>query len=209
LQTLQTYTDDKLIELTLAGEPRSYEVLVRRYTRLVFNIAFQIVKEEGAAADVTQETFLKAYKALARFRIGQKFKPWLLRIATNSALNVIRASAQYSSLDDLLLESPADEPRSKEDIEGEVESKMLQEELSRVLASLKPIHRHIFLLRYQYDLSYEEIAEVMNEPVSTIKSLLFRARTAVRERFKEMPEASGPETSKPQASKPQASKEDR
>jgi RNA polymerase sigma-70 factor (ECF subfamily) len=190
LQTLQTYTDDKLIELTLAGEQRCYEVLVRRYTRLVFNIAFQIVKEEGAAADVTQETFLKAYKALARFRIGQKFKPWLLRIATNSALNVIRASSQHTSLDDLLIESPADEPRSKEDIESEVESKMLQEELARVLASLKPIHRHIFLLRYQYDLSYEEISEVMNEPVSTIKSLLFRARAAVRERFKEMPEAS-------------------
>lgn len=207
MQTLQTYTDDKLIELTLAGEQRSYEALVRRYTRLVYNVAFQIVKEEGAAADVTQETFLKAYKALDRFRIGQKFKPWLLRIATNSALNVIRASSKHTSLDDLLIESPADEPRSKEDIESEVESKMLQEELSRVLATLKPIHRHIFLLRYQHDLSYEEISEVMSEPVSTIKSLLFRARTAVRERFKEMPEAQ--EKSKPETSKTQNITEDR
>jgi len=183
LHTFDKYEDDKLIELTLHGEKRGYEALVRRYQGLVYNVVYQLLKEEQSAADVSQEAFLKAYKALSTFDRRRSFRHWLLRIATNTALNVIRANRPSESLELLLEESPSDEPRSSQNVENEVESNMVGEQLMRILNSMKAVHRHIFLLRYQRELSYEEIAEIMGEPVSTIKSALFRARSKVRELF--------------------------
>jgi RNA polymerase sigma-70 factor, ECF subfamily len=185
LQTLLTYDDDRLIELTLRGEKRSYEAIVRKYEKLVFNVVFQMLRDDSSAADVTQEAFVKAFKALNTFDRKRSFRPWLLRIATNSALNLIRANKPYESLEALLEEAPAEEPRSHQDVEREVESILVGERLEMVLNAMKPIHRHVFLLRYQRDLSYEEISEIMGEPVTTIKSLLFRARAKVREMFSE------------------------
>jgi RNA polymerase sigma-70 factor (ECF subfamily) len=79
-----------------------------------------------------------------------------------------------------LEDSPGAEPVSKTNLESEVENRILKEQLNQALNELKPIHRHIFLLRYQHDLSYEEISAVLEEPVSTVKSLLFRVRNKVR-----------------------------
>jgi len=185
LQTLLTYDDDRLIELTLRGDKRSYEAIVRKYEKLVFNVVYQLLRDDSSAADVTQEAFVKAYKALNTFDRKRSFRPWLLRIATNTALNLIRANKPYESLESLLEEAPAEEPRSHQDVEKEVESVLVGERLEKVLNDMKPIHRHVFLLRYQRDLSYEEISEIMGEPVTTIKSLLFRARSKVREMFSE------------------------
>jgi RNA polymerase sigma-70 factor, ECF subfamily len=185
LQVLQTYDDDRLIELTLRGEKRGYEAIVRKYEKLVFNVVFQMLRDDGLAADITQETFLKAYKALNTFDRKRSFRPWLLRIATNSALNLIRANKPYESLESLLEEAPTEEPRSGQDVEHEVEANLIGERLEIILNSMKPVHRHVFLLRYQRELSYEEISEIMGEPITTIKSLLFRARAKVREMYLE------------------------
>jgi RNA polymerase sigma-70 factor, ECF subfamily len=180
LDDLKNLDDNELIRLTLRGKKRAYENLVLRYQKLVFNVIYQILKQQDSAADMTQETFLKAYKALPTFRIGCALRPWLLRIATNCALNHVRSARPYQSLEQLLEETPAVEPVSREDVEGEVETRLDEERLITVLASLPPQHRHVFLLRYQHDLSYEEIGEIMDQPVTTIKSLLFRVRTRVR-----------------------------
>jgi RNA polymerase sigma-70 factor, ECF subfamily len=180
LDDVKTLDDNELIRLTLRGNKRAYENLVLRYQKLVFNVIYQILKQQDSAADMTQETFLKAYKALPTFRIGCAFRPWLLRIATNCALNHVRNTRPYQSLEQLLEETPAVEPVSREDVESEVETRLDEERLITVLASLPPQHRHVFLLRYQHDLSYEEIGEIMDQPITTIKSLLFRVRTRVR-----------------------------
>jgi RNA polymerase sigma-70 factor, ECF subfamily len=180
LDDLKNLDDNELIRLTLRGNKRAYENLVLRYQKLVFNVIYQILKQQDSAADMTQETFLKAYKALPTFRIGCALRPWLLRIATNCALNHVRSTRPYQSLEQLLEETPAVEPVSREDVEGEVETRLDEERLISVLASLPPQHRHVFLLRYQHDLSYEEIGEIMDQPMTTIKSLLFRVRTRVR-----------------------------
>jgi RNA polymerase sigma-70 factor, ECF subfamily len=185
LQILQTYDDDRLIELTLRGEKRGYEAIVRKYEKLVFNVVFQMLRDDSSAAEITQEAFLKAYKALNTFDRKRSFRPWLLRIATNTALNLIRAKKPYESLESLLEEAPAEEPRSGQYVEHEVEANLIGERLEVILNSMKPVHRHVFLLRYQRELSYEEISEIMGEPVTTIKSLLFRARAKVREMYLE------------------------
>ncbi len=178
--SLKQQTDQNLIKLSIKGNKSAYEAIVLRYQKLVYNVVFQLVKSKETANDVTQETFIKAYKALPTFRENLALRPWLLRIATNSSLNALRGAKSVESLDYLLEDSPGAEPVSKTNLESEVENRILKEQLNQALNELKPIHRHIFLLRYQHDLSYEEISAVLEEPVSTVKSLLFRVRNKVR-----------------------------
>lgn len=176
--------DSQLVALTLSGNARAYEAIVRRYQKLVYNVLYQMFHDHETAADITQETFMKAFKALPTFRKESPLKPWLLRIATNSGLNVIRSakSKYHDSLDSMLEENPLDEPSSGQNVESEVEWRLSQAMLNDALMALPARHRHIFLLRYQHDLSYADIATVMEEPETTIKSMLFR----IREKLKKM-----------------------
>lgn len=177
--------DASLVKACLDGEKRAYEVLLRRYQKLVYNVLFQMVHSHESAADLTQETFLKAYRALNTFRLDAKFKPWLLRIATNTCLNAIRDNKEHDSLDDILEDNPAAEPAFDERIEEIVEWRLTHDKLAAALKRLPVRHRHVFILRYQHDLPYEEIAEVSGESVSTIKSLLFRIREKLRKMLSE------------------------
>lgn len=180
MQGLLKREDNEIIALVIQGNHRAYEVIVLRYQKLVFNIIYQIVKQQDSAADLTQDTFLKAFQALNTFRQGAALRPWLLRIASNTALNHVRSTKPYQSLEQLLEDLPGQEPASNDDVEKKVESKMNEERLMEVLETLQPQHRHLFLLRYQHDLSYEDIGSVLDLPVTTIKSLLFRVRSKVR-----------------------------
>jgi RNA polymerase sigma-70 factor (ECF subfamily) len=172
--------DSRLVSETLSGNLKSYEALVRRYQKLVYNVIYQMVLNHESASDLTQDTFLKAFKALSNFRLEARFKPWLLRIASNGALNYIRDRKEAGSLDEMLEENPASEPASSFDVEREVEWRLSQGMLSDALAQLSPRHRQFFVLRYQHDLSYDDISQITGEPESTIKPLLFRIREKLR-----------------------------
>jgi RNA polymerase sigma-70 factor (ECF subfamily) len=174
--------DQELINLTLAGNASGFEVLVRRYQRLVYNVVYDMLRSHECAADITQETFLKAYQNLASFRTGAPFKPWLLRIATNSALNSIRYNKlhKHESLDEVLEADPSCEPAASDSVERTVDLKITQAMLQDALQYLSPRARSVFTLRYHHDLSYEEIGVVMEAPVTTVKSLLFKTRERIR-----------------------------
>jgi len=177
--------DGRLVGLTLSGDRKAYEILVRRYQKLVYNVLYQMVLNHESASDLTQETFLKAFKKLSSFRQDARFKPWLLRIASNSALNYIRDRKEHSSLEAVLEESPSLEPAGKDDVEAEVEWRLSQTMLAEALSELSVRHRQFFILRYQHDLSYDDISLITGEPESTIKSLLFRIRERLRKLLSE------------------------
>jgi RNA polymerase sigma-70 factor (ECF subfamily) len=182
LMTVKDDLDDsQLVSKTLSGDLKSYESLVRRYQKLVYNVIFQIVRSHETAADLTQESFLRAFRGLKSFRTGMSFKPWLLRIATNASLNWIRDNKRADSLEALLEESPQQEPAATDDVEKQVDWCLSQSMLYEALAQLPARHRHVFVLRYQHDLSYEEIAQIMAEPETTIKSLLHRVRARLKQ----------------------------
>lgn len=172
--------DQSLIDLTLLGDTKAFESLLRRYQKLVYNLLFQMVRSHEAAADLTQDSFLRAFKSLRTFRRGASFKPWILRIATNSCLNYVRDNKQISSLDTMLESEPALEPVSSIDVEREVELKISQQELFAALEQLSSRQRNIFVLRYHHDLSYDDIASISGESVPTVKSMLFRIRDKLR-----------------------------
>lgn len=180
--------DQTLIDLAQGGDSKAFERLLRRYQKLVYNLLFQMVRSHEVAADLTQDTFLKAYKSLKVFRRGANFKPWILKIATNSCLNYVRDNKQVSSLDALLEAEPGMEPVSTVHVEREVELKISQQELFAALEQLSSRQRNIFVLRYHNDLSYDDIAAIAGESVPTVKSMLFRVRDKLRRILADAPD---------------------
>lgn len=182
VRDLEAADDQKLVSLTLTGSQKAFEILLRRYQKLVYNVIFQMVQNHEAAADLTQDTFLRTYKGLATFRGNAAFKPWLLKIASNTTLNYIRDNKGRAavSLEEILEENPHAEPSSKERIEEQVELHISQANLAEAIALLPVRQRQIFVLRYQHDLPYADIASITDETESSIKSLLFRIREKLR-----------------------------
>lgn len=174
--------DARLVALSLSGNARAFEVLIRRYQKLVYNVIYQMVQSHETAADLCQETFLKAFKGLPSFHLEARFKPWLLKIASNTTINYLRQmkSRSWESLEEHLEENPHLEPSTTNSVEEEVELKFSQQQLSSALQSLSLRHQQLFILRYQHDLSYADIASIIDEPETTIKSLLFRIREKLR-----------------------------
>jgi RNA polymerase sigma-70 factor (ECF subfamily) len=141
-----------------------------------------------ASLDVTQEVFIKVYNSLARYSSEYKFSTWLYRIAHNAAIDYMRRnSAHTQSIEaensdgsfQLQIESPNPSP------EQERERNELRNEIESVVKCLPTVYRELILLRHSQDLSYDEIAEVTNLPLGTVKNRLFRAREMMREIFVE------------------------
>jgi RNA polymerase sigma-70 factor (ECF subfamily) len=181
-QRVSQETDDReLVSASLSGNLRAYELLVRRYQKIVYNMLYQMVRSHEQAADLTQETFLRAFRGLSGFRPEAPFKPWLLRIATNACLNELRDHKQTDSLEAMLEENPNQEPAAKDNVELEVEQRITQLKLTEALIHLSARQRQVFVLRYVHDLPYDQIGEITGQPVTTIKPLLFRIRERLRQ----------------------------
>jgi RNA polymerase sigma-70 factor (ECF subfamily) len=175
--------EQELISKSRTGDVEAFNELVERYERLVFNVALRMTGDSASAEDVTQDTFVSAYKAIDRFR-GGSFKSWLLRIATNHCHDRFRAAqrSRALSLDAVMSEteslSLADHSESPEDY-------ALRQELGRTLneglRSLPEDQRLVVILCDIQELSYEEAAQAANCSLGTVKSRLNRGRTRLRD----------------------------
>ena len=177
---LQDLSDSELLNLASRGNNKAFEIIVRRYQKLIYNMVYQMVKNHEQTADVTQETFMKVYRALGSFDHSRDFRPWILKIARNTALNALRKNRPEPSLDDTEVHI---EPSTNLDPSKVLEDKLSQQTLSEALKTIPENQRETFLLKYQHDLSYNEISEIMDLSISSIKSLLFRARESLRKKL--------------------------
>jgi RNA polymerase sigma-70 factor (ECF subfamily) len=155
------------------GDVSAFEEVVRRHQRRVYGVALRIVRSHDVADDVTQEAFVRAWRALDRFDVGRPFGPWVRRIAANLAVNHVRSPrAREEGLPDGHAEVRADGP-------GPLHA-LLDEEARRVLdraiADLPDGQRAVFVLRAVEEMSYEEIARALDISPGTVMSRLFRAR---------------------------------
>jgi RNA polymerase sigma-70 factor (ECF subfamily) len=164
------------IEQALRGDRTAFGQLVRAYERPVYNLTYRMLGDPAEAEDAAQETFLRAYTKLASYQPSRKFVNWLLSIASHHCIDRLRRRnrAPQLSLDGplppLWLASEAPQP------EQVISKKQAREEVRQVLETLPPDYRAAIVLRYWYNLSYEEIADVMDSTESAIKSRLHRAR---------------------------------
>jgi RNA polymerase sigma-70 factor, ECF subfamily len=183
---LREFADTELITTAISGREDSFEELVRRYQRPIVNYVYRMLGNYDASLDVTQEVFIKVYNSLTRYSAEYKFSTWLYRIAHNAAIDYMRRQhPNQQSLEvensegnyQLQIESPNPTP------EQERERDEWRTEIANVVKCLPPTYRDLILLRHSQDLSYEEISEVTNLPLGTVKNRLFRAREMMREMF--------------------------
>ena len=186
---LRAATDQEVVAIARRRDEAACRELVRRYERPIFSLVYRMVRNRELAEDLAQETFIKALNALESYRPEYKFSSWLFKIANNAAIDHLRKR----ELDTLSLEgSPhADTPQLVEATAlqiGEkaetaleaVEHKELGGEIERAIARLRPEYRTCILLRHVEGRAYEEIAEILNLPLGTVKTYIHRARNELR-----------------------------
>lgn len=186
---LVSATDQEIVALAREGREAAYRELVRRYERPVFSLVLRMVRDRQLAEDLAQETFVKALNAIATYRPEYKFSSWIFKIANNAAIDHLRRrEVNTLSLDG------APNATSQEDIEAtalqvgdknetplaELESRELGTAIERAIGQLRPEYRSCILLRHVEGLAYEEIAQMLDLPLGTVKTYIHRARHELR-----------------------------
>jgi RNA polymerase sigma-70 factor, ECF subfamily len=178
---LSSQDDAAVVGAALRGVPEACEEIVRRYERPIFGLIARMVRDEAQAEDLTQDTFLKMFRALARYDPAMRFSSWLFRIAHNTAIDYLRQRR-------LLVVTPVDDPDDEADPlqalpdpaaispERSAERAELTVAVEHALDRVRPDYRAVLVLRYQEGLEYQEIADIIGAPLGTVKTFLHRAR---------------------------------
>lgn len=183
-QVSEHFTDQQLVDKVKKGDKKAFNLLVLKYQNRVTNIVSRYIKNNGDVADVTQEAFIKAYRALPNFRGDSAFYTWLYRIAVNSAKNYLVSQSRKPPASDVDAQEAeffegADALREVASPESKLLTKEIETALLRAIERLPDELRVAITFREMEGMSYEEIAEIMNCPVGTVRSRIFRAREAI------------------------------
>jgi len=187
-------TDLMLVERTVAGDQRAFELLVVKYQRRIERLIGRMVRDQDLVADIAQETFIRAYRALAQFRGEAQFYTWLYRIAVNTAKKALVDMKRDPTVSETALRSGSDDDDETSGVENELTTaetpetvlaaKEIAATVNSAMEALPEELRQAVTLREIEGLSYEEIAEVMNCPIGTVRSRIFRAREAISAKVK-------------------------
>lgn len=177
----ETINESLLIEKAIAGDPNSFAELVNLHQLFLYNLALRAVSNSQEAQDISQETFIRAWRSIKNFRLESSFRTWLYRILMNLCYDRYpRLQREYESLS--IEEEEFDLP-----VVNRMDQYVDQEELCRFvhehLQSLPEIYRLVLSMRYQQELSYQEIAEILDMPIGTVKTTIYRAKAQLKERF--------------------------
>jgi len=168
-----------LIQRAQKGNHDAFAALVDEHQRYVYNLALRVVKDENEALDLTQETFVRAWTALPNFKGKSQFRTWLYRIVTNLCYN--RLPNLRRSLNDLGDDVMEDIPETNfNNPVQEFELNETRQHLHQAIEGLDEKYQLLITLRYQSELSYEEIASTLNLPLGTVKTGIFRAKEQLR-----------------------------
>lgn len=187
---LRALTDQEVVALARAGQEPAYRELLSRYERPVFSLIYRMVRDRSLAEDLSQDTFVKVLNALDSYRPEYKFSSWVFKIANNVAIDQLRRR----ELNTLSLDGSPD-ARTQDEVEAtalqavdhtetplaELESRELGSLIEQAVGKLRPEYRSCILLRHVEGRSYEEIAEILDLPLGTVKTYIHRARNELRE----------------------------
>jgi RNA polymerase sigma-70 factor (ECF subfamily) len=182
-------TDQEVVRHAVIGREAAYRELIRRYQRPVFSLVFRMVRDRELAEDLAQETFIKVLNAIDSYRPEYKFSSWIFKIANNAAIDHLRRrnldtlsldgsphaeTAEAIEATTLQIGSDAESPLE------EVANRELGGQIEEAIARLRPEYRSCILLRHVDGRPYEEIAEILDLPLGTVKTYIHRARNELR-----------------------------
>jgi RNA polymerase sigma-70 factor (ECF subfamily) len=191
-RTVDRELDQELVERAQRGDKRAFELLVMKYQRKLARLLSRMVRDPAEIEDITQESFIKAYRALPQFRGESAFYTWLYRIAVNTAKNYLVARGRRAPT---TTEFNAEEAEGFDDAEllrdiatpeAELQTKQIAAAVNKAVDALPEELRTAITLREIEGLSYEEIAQMMDCPIGTVRSRIFRAREAISEKIRPM-----------------------
>jgi RNA polymerase sigma-70 factor (ECF subfamily) len=175
-----------LIKRSQKGDINSFEELIKEYKKIAYNIALKMLKNKEDAEDVSQEALIKVYKSINRFNMDSSFKTWLYRIVVNTCLDHVRKNKENpisidqpirSGHDEFYMDVEDNRPTPQEVLETKLTQKMVMDAVNELEEDFKSI----IILRDINDLSYEEIAEVLECNIGTVKSRISRGRQKLKE----------------------------
>ena len=177
-------TDKELVKRVQKGDKGAFDLLVLKYEHKIVNLVMRYVRDPEQALDISQEAFIKAYRALPRFRGDSAFYTWLYRIAVNTAKNYLAAQRRRPMDIELDMQDPDQyglhaKLKETDTPEAIAFSQEMQDTLERAIEALPDDLRTAIILRELDGMSYEEIAQTMDCPVGTVRSRIFRARDAI------------------------------
>lgn len=173
--TVEQVTDEDVVTQVLRGDSESFRIIVERYQQHVYNIGMRFFHREDDAYDFVQEVFLKVYNNLGTYRQKGRFKSWMLKLAYNHGINMVKSSRVEPEFDEFM--KPSDTPTPEhQHIKGEIRYLLLNE-----IEKLEPKYRVCLDLFFFAGLSFNEISSITDFPVNTIKSHVFRAKRQLRD----------------------------
>lgn len=182
--TLAVDTDAELVRRVQDGDTRAFDMLFDRYKHRIHSLVSRFVDTHEDIEEIVQESFIKAYKAMPRFRGDSQFYTWLYRIAANTAKNYLASRSRRPATSDIDIVDDAavneiPDLHETDNPENILESHELEQIIKRAIQELEPELKSAVTLREYAGLSYEQIAEIMDCPVGTVRSRIFRAREAI------------------------------
>jgi len=173
------FSDEQLAVKSKHGDKEAFEELIRRYQKPIYNICYRYLGNPHDSMDAVQETFIRLYKKFTLFNEDYSFKPWLYRIAINIAKDYLKKQRPWEELD-LSLKSERGDP------ETNLELTQTQEDIKKALLMLPEKYRMAIILRHIRQLEYQEIAEILDLPLNTVKTHVKRGREMLRMELKEV-----------------------
>lgn len=181
----QNDTDEALALRTQEGDAVAFGVLVERYEQKLSRYGTRFLKRDEDIEDMLQDIFIKAYRNIQSFKSEQRFSPWLYRIAHNTFVNEIRRKSRvpfvFVDFDTLL-----SHPRATEETEQKAEAREMKEMVQKGLDAISEKHREVLILFYEQELSYKEIADVLQVPLGTVGVRMQRAKKALVQAYAKM-----------------------
>ncbi|HTR22198.1 MAG TPA: sigma-70 family RNA polymerase sigma factor [Gemmatimonadales bacterium] len=184
-------SDQQIVAWANAGREDAFHEIVRRYERPIFSLLYRMVRDRALAEDLAQETFIKVLNGIRSYRPEYKFSSWIFKVANNAAIDHLRRRA----IDTLSLDGAPD-ARTPDEMQStalqlgdergesplaELESRELGGQIDRAIARLRPEYRACILLRHVEGYAYEEIAQILDLPLGTVKTYIHRARNELRD----------------------------
>ncbi len=171
-------------------ERDSERILFEMFYQRVYDTAYFLVQDCELAQDVVQETFFKAFKHIHKLDHGEKLGAWLATIATNTALDLLRKIKRWNDIptEDVYIDEELTKAESQSSVEKIVEQKFLKNLLQQEISKLKPHYKQVLILKYEYELKDEEIAEALKINVNTVKSRIHRAKLKLKTTLENRPD---------------------